>query len=149
MWHHDSIQSTTVVLGTYELELSKTTRDVGIAQGQLRDYEARTGGAFAHEAYLAELTDLRHQLEAGLSGADTPVEEVVARIKALKASHTLEAARPATRATSIAEPVTARIRKNVQEETVLPPPITPIFGEKPKPVRQRKQIVPVAQLSLF
>ena len=36
-------------------------------QGQLRDYEARLGQPFAHDAYLAELTSLRDQLKLSLS----------------------------------------------------------------------------------
>ena len=50
------------VIGSYEAEREKTTRDLDIAQGQFRDYEARLGAGFAHEAYLEELTGLRHQL---------------------------------------------------------------------------------------
>ena len=33
-------------------------QDLAIAEGQLRDYEARLGRPFPHDAYLAELTDL-------------------------------------------------------------------------------------------
>ena len=44
-------------------------QDLAIAEGQLRDYEARLGRPFAHDAYLSELTGLRDQLKAGLSQA--------------------------------------------------------------------------------
>ena len=58
------------VMGSYEAEREKTTRDLDIAQGQQRDYQARLGGGFAHEPYLEELTGLRNQLEAALSGTE-------------------------------------------------------------------------------
>ena len=78
----------------------KIARDLGIAHGQLRDYETRLGAGFAHTGYLEELTGLRNQLEAALSSTTQQVsdasvcavEEIVARIKTLKAGNTLEAA---------------------------------------------------------
>src|SRR5207249_4154958 len=86
---------------------------------------------FLHDAYLSELTTLRDQLKAGLSGA-TPdplrqsdsaarpgteappsVSELAERIKSLKAANTIEATpeRAGTRRSSAEEPVTARIRR--------------------------------------
>ena len=67
-----------------------------IAQSQLRDYQARLGKPFPHDAYLAELTTLRDQLKAGLSGTGQEpgkdegpsVPELSERIKSLKAAHT-------------------------------------------------------------
>ena len=53
----------------YGSECDRVQRDLGIAQSQLRDYQARLGKPFPHDAYLAELTTLRDQLKAGLSGA--------------------------------------------------------------------------------
>ena len=44
-------------------------QDLAIAEGQLRDYQARLGKPFPHDAYLSELTSLRDQLKAGLSEA--------------------------------------------------------------------------------
>ena len=41
----------------YEIECRRTQEDLGIAQGQLRDYEAKLGSAFSHADYL-------HKLEA-------------------------------------------------------------------------------------
>ena len=80
---------------------------------------------FPHDAYLSELTGLRDQLKAGLSGAapeqgaDAPptVAELAERIKTLKAAHTIEAApqRTGKRRASAEEPVTARIRRREQE----------------------------------
>jgi hypothetical protein len=84
----------------YEAERARVTRDVQVAQGQLRDYTARQDGVFAHEAYLQELTGLRQQLEAALSDTQEASDtgELVERIKALQAAHTVEAARnPAAR----------------------------------------------------
>ena len=55
--------------GSYEAQAATARQDLAIAEGQLRDYQARLGQPFAHDAYLAELTPLRDQLKAGLSGA--------------------------------------------------------------------------------
>jgi hypothetical protein len=129
------------LIGSYATEREKTVRDLGIAQGQRRDYEARLGAAFAHTGYLDELTGLRNQLEAALSSnaqqvSDAPladVEAIVERIKALKATHTLEAApeRTAPRsATTVEEAITTRIRQREQTEAApqpeaVPEPVSP------------------------
>ena len=81
--------------GGYGSECDRVRRDLGIAESQLRDYQARLGKPFLHDTYLAELTTLRDQLKAGLSGAaqepgkeDGPsVSELTERIKALKAAN--------------------------------------------------------------
>ena len=101
-------------------------QDLAIAQGQLRDYQARLGAPFPHDAYLTELTGLRDQLKAALSSTTPepaakplpPAHELAERIKALKAAHTIEAAPQRLTARSAAraeEPVTARIRHRVKE----------------------------------
>ena len=54
--------------GGYGSECDRVQRDLAIAESQLRDYQARLGKPFPHDAYLAELTTLRDQLKAGLSG---------------------------------------------------------------------------------
>jgi hypothetical protein len=107
--------------GGYGSECARVRQDLSIAEAQLRDYEARLGMPFPHESYLSQLTALRDQLKAGLSGAapepgtEPPlaVSELAARIKALKAAHTVEAApqRVGQRRCSAEEPVTARIRR--------------------------------------
>jgi hypothetical protein len=129
------------IIGSASMEREKTARDLGIAQGQLRDYEARLGAGFAHAGYLNELTGLRNQLEAALSGptqqvSDTPisaVDEIVKRIKTLKAANTLEAA-PARTAprpqATVEEAITTRIRQREQAELLpqletTPPPVSP------------------------
>ena len=97
------------------------TAKIAITQGQMRDYEARLGAAFAHDGYLEELTGLRNQLETALSAtpqAEGPsAEDLVARIKALQAAHTIEAVprQSARAAATVAEPVTARIRRQMSE----------------------------------
>jgi hypothetical protein len=131
--------------GTYQGERDATEQDLAIAQGQLRDHQARLGRPFAHEAYLTELTGLRDQLKAGLSQATPepgalPVSELAERIKSLKAAHTIEAApeRTAPRRIAAEEPVTARIRRRSEsmpaiDASVDPAPVaTPV--EMPKPV---------------
>jgi hypothetical protein len=112
------------VMGSYEPEREKTKRDLDIAQGQQRDYQTRLGGGFAHEPYLEELTGLRNQLEAALSGTKQPgnpilppVHELAARSKALMAAHTIEPAPERStirRAATAEESVTTRIRRRIK-----------------------------------
>jgi hypothetical protein len=117
---------------SYGSQRDTARQDLAIAEGQLRDHQARLGKPFAHEAYLSELTDLRDRLKAGLSqaaepGAETvPVPELAERIKGLKAAHDVEAAPERTAARRIAaeQPVTARIRRHLAE-----PPASGATGE--------------------
>jgi hypothetical protein len=106
---------------SYPSECAATRRELTVAEGQLRDYQARLGAPFGHDAYLGQLTALRDQLKAGLSGAQpepgaeppASVSELAERIKALRAAHTIEAPaqRAATHLLRGEEPVTARIRR--------------------------------------
>ena len=113
---------------------------LAISLGQLRDYDARRGRPFAHDAYLAELTGLRDQLKAGQSQATSPatsagqalpgtppVAELADRIKSLKAAHTIDAApeRTAPRRIAAEEPVTARIRRRAESIQAIEPPAEP------------------------
>jgi hypothetical protein len=129
------------LVGSYPTERDKTVRDLAIAHGQLRDYEARLGAGFVHAGYLNELTGLRTQLEAALSSttqqvSDAPlgaVDEIVKHIKSLKAANTLEAApartTPRPQAT-VEAAITTRIRQRREDapppqlETT-PPPVSP------------------------
>ena len=127
------------LIGSAAAERDKARRDLEIAQGQLRDYEARLGAGFAHAAYLEALTALRTQLEAALSsttheeaeGSLPTVGDLVERLKALHAAHTVEAApeRSAPRRTAtVEEAITTRIRQREQAETAPQP------DEEPSPV---------------
>ena len=108
---------------TYEAQGATARKDLAIAEGQLRDYQARLGREFTHEAYLTELTALRDQLKAGLSDAKPepgvdpapPVAELAERIKALRAAHTIEA--PPQRTT----PRAARARRGAGHRPHPPP----------------------------
>jgi hypothetical protein len=102
----------------------RVRQDLTITESQLRDYQARLGAPFPHDAYLSELTDLRDQLKAGLAGK-TPesngdpqpsVSELAEKIKTLKAAHSIEAApqRIRQKQVSAEEPVTARIRRRTE-----------------------------------
>jgi hypothetical protein len=132
------------LIGSAAAERDKATRDLAIAQGQLRDYEARLGAGFVHAAYLEALTDLRTQLEAALSnttqeGAEASrptVGALVEHIKALQAAYTLDAApeRAAPRpTTTVAEAITTRIRQREQAETASQPDDAPSPGAPPTP----------------
>jgi hypothetical protein len=117
------------LVGGYGPECSTVQQELSIVESQLRDYKARLGSPFCHDSYLTELTALRDQLKAGLSGG-TPepnsealpdVAQLAERIKALKASNTIEAApeRVERRRHAGETPVTARIRKRAEAITEL------------------------------
>jgi len=143
---------------------AKATRDLAIAQGQLRDYEARLGTGFAHAAYLEELTGLRHQLEAALShtaqeaaeGSLPTVGALVERLKALKAAHTLDAVPPRStprNTATVEEAITTRIRQREQTEAApqpeaVPAPVPPA-RPIPPPQAQSAPWTPPQQLRLF
>ena len=118
--------------GSYPGQCDTARQDLAIAEGQLRDHQARLGRSFAHDAYLAELTVLRDLLKAGLSQATpepgTPsVAELAESIKALKAAHTIDAAPERTTSRRIVgeEPVTARIHRRALAEVASEPPPEP------------------------
>ena len=128
------------LLASAAQERDTTRRDLAIAQGQLRDYTARLGAAFAHTAYLEELTALRSQLAQALSStaeadaAPPTMADLVARITALHAAHTLDTspARPAARATTtVAEAITTRIR---QQAPPTPQPRPSVLRKTPAPL---------------
>ena len=108
----------------YAPECDRVQRDLAIAESQLRDYQARLGTPFSHDAYQSDLTALRDLLKAGLSGAvqepgkeeGPSVSEIAERIKALKAANNVEAApqRTGQRQSSAEEPITARIRRRTE-----------------------------------
>jgi hypothetical protein len=111
--------------GSYAHPCATVKQELAIAEAQLRDYQARLGAPFTHDAYLSQLTDLRDQLKAGLSvhapaaedEAGMTVPELAERIKSLKAAHTIEGTPERTgkrRVSSAEEPVTARIRRRAE-----------------------------------
>jgi hypothetical protein len=112
--------------GGYGPDCVRVRQDLAIAESQLRDYQARLGKPFTHDAYLSELTNLRDQLKAGLS-ATAPalddetgprVSDLAEKIKALKAAHSIEATphRVGQKHSTAEEPVTARIRRRGQSD---------------------------------
>jgi hypothetical protein len=108
----------------YGSECVRVQQDLTIAESQLRDYQARLGKPFTHDAYLAELTNVRDQLKAGLSASshDSGKEpgpsaaELAEKIKALKSANSIEATpqRARQKHSSAEEPVTTRIRRRVE-----------------------------------
>jgi hypothetical protein len=100
------------LVDSYVVECRNTAKELEISRGQLRDYQIRIGKAFQHEKYLDDLQELRDQLEQALSDkpGEADQEEIVAKIKALRESHTVEAApERAKRQASVEEAVTTRI----------------------------------------
>ena len=112
----------------YAPEIARVKQDLSIAESQLRDYQARLGTAFSHDAYLSELTALRDQLKVGLAASAHQAEndegpstaDLAEKIKALKASHTIEATpqRVRQKQSTGEEPVTARIRRRHEANPV-------------------------------
>jgi hypothetical protein len=108
---------------SYGPACDQVRQNLAIAEGQLRDYQARLGKPSIHEDYLSELTGLRDQLKGGLSGAPhqegkegPSVSELAARVKAIKAAHTVDATpeRIRHKHSSAEEPVTTRIRRRTE-----------------------------------
>jgi hypothetical protein len=146
--------------GDYAAERAGTETSLAIAETQLRDYEARIGKPFAHEAYRNELEALRDELRVSLSG--TPGEEmptsedIATKIKALTAANVVEAApqRTGKRTTSAEEPVTARIRRRAEAmipaesvsepEWAIAPASVLAVPEQPSPVLPEAAATPVS-----
>lgn len=119
----------------YGSDCDRVRQDLGIAESQLRDYQARLGKPFPHDAYLSDLTTLRDLLKACLSGTNPEpgaepqldFAELAERIKTLNAAHTIEATpgRAGKRPCSAEEPVTARIRRRAETTAASEPAIVP------------------------
>lgn len=124
----------------YGSEMTRLRQDLSIAEGQLRDYQARLGKPFEHEQYLSELTTLRDQLKAGLSATaqaqDDEAGQAVAatadKIKAIKAAHSIETTPAPARSIP-------RIRRRkevvppVADAVIQPDPAAPGTGESLPP----------------
>ena len=106
----------------YGSECDRVRQDLVIAEAQIRDYQAKLGKPFTHDAYLSELTSVRDQLKAKLSAStglqpekeDGPSSsELAEKIKSLKLANSVEATpqRVRQKHSSAEEPITARIRK--------------------------------------
>jgi hypothetical protein len=125
----------------YDTDCARVRQDLGIAESQLRDYQARLGQPFPHDAYLSELTLLRDQLKAGLSAtarakgdeAKPTVAELAERIKSLKAAHTIDATpqRGQQKASSAEEPITTRIRRRTQATPAANPTLDSAVSASP------------------
>ena len=112
----------------YGSECVRVRQDLAIAESQLRDYQARLGKPFANEVYLSELTALREQLKMALSGGNSESDDeegpsafgLADKIKALKSANSIEATpqRVRQKHSTAEEPVTARIRRRTEENTV-------------------------------
>ena len=86
----------------YAFECDRVRRELGLAENQVRDYQARVGQPFLQDSYLCELTELRDRLKACLSGSPrmpggeerADVAEIADRINAIKGVHEVEPAKP-------------------------------------------------------
>ena len=135
------------IAGNTRTDCEHAQQHLSLAQTQLHDYQSRLGNAFPHASYLDELIHLRDQLKAHLSSTNhsphdeanklatagspaTPdqptVSELAARIKSLKATHTLESTphRPTSQPSTSEEPVTTRIRRRAAVQPAFSTPET-------------------------
>jgi hypothetical protein len=110
---------------SYPQEIEKTGERLAVAEGQLRDYEARRGQPFSHDAVLSELERSRDALKDALSGRrleseeqpQSSVSELAQRIKQLQSARVSdgEVRRSDHERVSIAEePITARVRRRIE-----------------------------------
>ena len=120
----------------YEPRCEELLRELTLSEGKLRDFEARLGSTFPHERYIEELSSVRDELKGALSApAPAPgeagpktrtTEKLSGLIKALQATHAVEAAPAKRPGPARAErPVTARIRREQEEgqgEAIAPEP---------------------------
>ena len=141
--------------GSYGTECERIRKDLALAESQLRDYQARLGVPFLHDAYLSELTDLRDQLKASLSGkalepgsdSQPTTAELAEKIKTLKAAHTIEATpqRVRQKQVSAEEPVTARIRRRIEavpvSDAAIPPEASALGADTSPPTKSTWQTI--------
>lgn len=132
---------------SYNTEAAGLSDDVAIYTSQLPDYQGKLGDTFSHEEYLNDLTRLRDKLKATLSKRDHPNDaakgpsssELACQIKELTADHSVDTQRGRTEPKRIAaeEPVTARIRKRLEQAALheADPPNSP--GTPPGPFSER------------
>jgi hypothetical protein len=126
------------LVGSYPDQCETVRRDLAILEGQLRDYRSRIDQPFPHHGYLDQLTTLRDELRASLSGK-TPGDEddtsvgrdtsftVAAEIKSLIAGQSFDrsAERTSSRTVAGVEPVTAQIRRRIENAAVETSPSRP------------------------
>ena len=134
----------------YDYDCRSLRAEIGVKQGQLRDYESRVGKPFAHADYMSQLSDLRDQLRIGLSEKPpeegTPVTVLAERIKALREANTVEAApeRTVRKAARAERPVTARIRERIGDKPVeaAQEPMAAVVEPTPEPVKEPEAVQP-------
>jgi hypothetical protein len=111
------------LFASYEARCEEVRRELALTETKLRDFEARLGAVFQHEHYIRELSTLRDELRAALSakeqeGAGPKTRqsgELSELIRALKDSHTIEAAPAKRSGTARAErSVMARAHRQVE-----------------------------------
>lgn len=108
----------------YGSECDRVRAELAIEESQLRDYQTRLGRPFRHEPILFELTTVRDELKACLSGTKTEpdtvlrpgVTKLVDRVRAIKLINDTEEPpeRVGKRASSAEEPATVRIRRRIK-----------------------------------
>jgi hypothetical protein len=130
---------------SYDYECRSHRAEIGVKQGQLRDYESRLGRPFEHGEYMGQLADLRDRLKEGLleKAQQEPkpegpsVAELAQRIGELRAANAVEAApeRTVRKAVRAERPVVARIRERMGEQPVIE--AEPVVVESPASVEEK------------
>lgn len=134
---------------SHNTEAARLSDDVSIYESQLVDYRGKLGETFSHDEYFGDLTRLRDKLKAALSKRDNPSDadkgpysgELARQIKELTAAHSVDTQTGRTEPKRIAaeDPVTARIRKRLEEAALheTEPPNSP--DTPPRPFSERIQ----------
>ena len=77
--------------GSYPSQCDAARQELAIAEGQLRDHEARLGAPFPHDAYLGELIELTRPAQSRPVAGDTRSRHGdAARRRAGRADQSLE-----------------------------------------------------------
>lgn len=114
------LNALTRLVDDYPHACKETRQELTVAETQLADYETRVGKPFEQESDMTHLAALRDQLRTGLSGqheeGKPSVAELASEIKDLLNRRTIEPTpQRAVAKTSAEEPVTARIRRQMEE----------------------------------
>lgn len=111
---------------SYAVEIEKCEEELELAKRQLVDHQARIGEAFLHDKHIENLSALRDELRAALSGNATstngteesrPIELIAEEVKALLHSNSTSSVsrvESSERVVTEEEPIAARVRKRMR-----------------------------------
>ncbi len=114
------------LVNSYQEQYDRTMRDLALAEQQLRDYQARIGNQFLHDAYCKDLAQLRDYLKVALSDRPSDpnqppqltVPELADRIKLLRDSHSSEETPKRISEIPVStseEPIVSRLKRRIND----------------------------------